>query len=129
MFRQIRLAWARAKALSVLQTAYEMPLKNPLDPLDAKDLELVTAIAFDTGGNEFDAAAAFMTYRIKSNLQAEIRNGKPLGIDFRSEIPKIAIGFVRTRSSMKFYEQHMKTVTEINKLRKEADALPGQPSS
>ena len=76
MFRQSRLAWARAKALSVLQTAYGMPLKNPLKPLDAKDLELVTAATFDAGGNEFDAAAGFMTYRIKSALQAELRLGK-----------------------------------------------------
>jgi hypothetical protein len=123
MFQQTRLAWARVKALSVLQNAYEMPLKNPLEPLDATDLALVTAATFDAGGNEFDAAAGFMTYRIKSALQADLRLGKTIEEDVRSDIPKVAIGFSRTRNFMKFYELHMTTVREINKLAADVDAM------
>jgi len=122
MFRRLRLSWAKAKALSVLQSAYELPLKEPLDSLDDLDLRHVTAISFDAGGNAFDAAAAFMTYRIKAALEAEIGLGKPVIEGVRGDISKLITGLTRTVQFAKFGALHTQTVAEIGRLQKLADA-------
>jgi hypothetical protein len=121
VLRRLRLSWASAKALSVLQNAYEMPLKNPLNPLDETDLRRVTEIAFDTGGNAFDAAAAFMTYRIKAALQAELTLGGTVD-DGAKDVGKLAVGIAATRNYMNFYRAHMTALSEINSLREAAEA-------
>ena len=100
----------------MLQNAYELPLKEPLDPLDEVDLKSVVAIVMDTGGNEFDAAAAFMTLRIKSALEAELRTGMRVG---SVETPaQLVRGLAPTRGSMKFYRGHVEQLNEITRLRK-----------
>jgi hypothetical protein len=124
MFRAMRLAWSRAKALSILQNAYDMPLRHPLDSLADADLRATTAIAIDTGGNEFDAAAAFMTHRIKCGLEAELKLGPalPLKHPHWHDLPKCAVGFARTGPMMKFHRQHMDALSEINMLKAEVEA-------
>ena len=128
MFRRLRLGWAKAKALSVLQNAYEMPLKEPLEQLADVDLRQVTAMAFDTGGNAFDAAAAFMTYRIKAALETELRLGSPVVEGVRDDIQKLSLGFGRTVQFMKFGGLHAATVIDIMDLRKQADHRTAQIS-
>jgi hypothetical protein len=116
VFRRLKLSWARAKALSVLQTAYEMPLANPRDPLDETDLRLTTELTFDSGGNAFDAAAAFMTSRIKSALRANIELGKSVD-EAEDDARKLVAGLARTRGFMHFYKVHIEALSEITELR------------
>lgn len=104
----------KAKALSVLQNAYELPLREPLDPLDDTDLRVVVAIAQDTGGNEFDAAAAFMTMRIKSALEAQVRTGTKVEL---TETPsQLVRGLVVTTGKSKFHSAHAAELAEITEL-------------
>jgi hypothetical protein len=121
MFRGIRLAWARAQALSVLQNAYDQPLPQPLAPLDATDLELATAAAFDAGGNAFDAAAGYMTLQVKCAAEVALKLGQPFSADDRKRRARLAVGISRTGGFMKFFDAHMDTVREINRLYDEID--------
>jgi hypothetical protein len=117
VFKSIRLLWWRSKALSVLQNAYDMPLKFPLNPLDDVTLRQVTSAAVDTAGNEYDAAAAFMTLRIKAELQTELAIGKAPGlVDVAIELPRLGVGISRTASLMRYFRLHMDTLSDINKL-------------
>lgn len=119
MLRRVRLSWARAKALSVLQNVYRLPLKNPLSPLDDTDLRQVTEITYDTGGTKFDAAAAFMTYRIKAALQVELELGRAVD-DASRDLGQLAAGIFATRGSMNFYRAHMDALAEIHQLEEAA---------
>jgi hypothetical protein len=118
MFRGIRLSWARAKALSVLQNAYEMPLREPLDRLDDLDLRQVTATAFDAGGNAFDAAAAFMTYRIKAAFLADLDADHQVVKEARRDLSKLVLGLTRTSELTKFKSLHWATLRELGELSK-----------
>lgn len=60
MFKSIRLGWMKAQALTALQTAYEMPLKEPLDPMHDTVLKELCRWVDAEGGGHFDAAAMFM---------------------------------------------------------------------
>ena len=118
MLRKIRMLWARSQALSVLQNAYEMSLKFSLSPLDDLTLRQVTTITVKTGGNAFDAAAAFMTLRIKPQLEAEPAAGKAVGIvDIESESRKFILGFARTEKCMRFPQAHIAALSAIRDLK------------
>jgi hypothetical protein len=129
MIRMLRLAWERARTLSVLQTAYDMPLKHPLPPLIETELKASTAIAINAGGNAYDAAAAFMTMRIRSDLEAALASGRDLPVEYPAwrDLPKLAVGIARTGGFMKFYRQHMDAVTDINRLKATLDAQRDGP--
>jgi hypothetical protein len=121
MFRSIRLAWAKAKALSVLQSAYEQPLKEPLDELDDFDLRTITASAMKSGGNAFDAAAGFMTMRTRAALVAEVNLGSPVIEGARTDLAKLGLGLSRTLQFTKFAALHSQTLREILALRDRAE--------
>lgn len=60
MIKWWKRRWLRAKSLSILQTYYEMPFKEPLDGLDDLTLQQCVNAAFDTCGNEWYAAAGYV---------------------------------------------------------------------
>jgi len=75
MIGWMKKRWLRAKALSILQTFYKLPLKEPLEGLDNLMLQQGVDVALDTGGNEWDAAAAYV-YTVAVGIlgsQTEIR--------------------------------------------------------
>jgi hypothetical protein len=99
-----------------------LPLKFPLSGLDDVSLRQITIATFNTGGNEFDVAAAFMTQRIKAELEAWLVLGKPPGlIDIRKELPKLSVGLSRTGNFARYFRIHMDTLGEINALKQRID--------
>ncbi len=123
MFRRARVAWLRARAMAVLQIDYGMPLKEPVEGLENADLKHVINACLDTGGNEFDAAAAYMTLRIKSSLQVEAQVGYPPNEE-AEDFEKLILGLARTLGRSKFRELHMKTLHEIKVLRDQTASQP-----
>ncbi len=94
-----------------------MPLKFPLSPVDDITLRQVTSAVVDTAGNEYDAAAAFMTLRIKAELEAELAIGRaPGSVNVAIELPRLGVGISRTANLMRYFRLHMDTLSEINKL-------------
>jgi hypothetical protein len=101
-----------------------MPLSFPLSPADDVILRAATEACFEYDGNEFDAAAAFMTVRIKSELEAEVAVGRRPGLlDARKEMGRLAVGLQRTSGFVKRWDLHMKTLGEINALRDRANQV------
>ena len=95
MIKWWKRRWLRAKALSVLQLYYELPLKEPLADLDDLTLHETVNTAFDNGGNEWDAAAGYVYIVVTGIIgsQAEVR-----GTDL--DLVRKAVGMLDTAKWM-----------------------------
>ncbi|OJW28000.1 MAG: hypothetical protein BGO51_12900 [Rhodospirillales bacterium 69-11] len=111
----------RAETLSILQTVYALPLREPLQPFDADTLNIIVAAAQKGGGNAYDAAAAFMTMHMKHRLEWALKYQEPPCDDVALFLPMLRTGLARSRDRMNFYAYHDTAVREVEALKAEID--------
>lgn len=113
--------WFQARALGVLQTYYNQPLKNPLPPFEARILRGAVNLTMTDGGTPFDAATRFYA----AYAETAVGQGRSLN--------DIGFGFVLGRLSalrdkMKFYDEHIAMLKTVSVAGKGNAPLPGGSS-
>jgi hypothetical protein len=116
MFEWFKRNWHKAQALSVLQSAYRMPFKEPLDALVDIDLRTCIKLVMDAGGNPFDTAVSFMILRADN----AIRVGK-LGEEDTHFVNLMSASFQISRYTS-LWSQHMLGITRLGEMMKAVKA-------
>jgi hypothetical protein len=101
MLGWLKRSWHKAQALSVLQLAYRMPFKEPLDRLTDADLKACVRLVLNVGGTPYDTAVSFMILRADN----AIRLGQ-LSEDQHHVGHLMGVGWA-TRDQMKLWDQHV----------------------
>jgi hypothetical protein len=116
MTTKVSIRSLRAQALSVLQTDYELPLREPLQQHDAVTLDAMTAKAHDLGANAYDVAAIFMAFHMHERIKWALDLNQLVCDDVPYYYPMMRKGFERTRDRMAYptiQDNNMREVEEI----------------
>lgn len=106
----------RAHALSVLQTDYELPLREPLQQHDAETLDAMSERAVALGANAYDVAAIFMAFHMHERIKWALDHSQLVCDDVPYYYPMMRKGFERTRDRMAYptiQDNNMREVKEI----------------
>jgi hypothetical protein len=95
-----------AQALSVLQTSFELPLKNPLQSFEAQNLRAAAEKTIDDRGTPHDAAARFYS----AHAENAVRNGRDLNeIKFGLVLGRL----LSLKAKMRHFQEHKTALTKI----------------
>ena len=106
MFAVLKRRWMEAQALSVLQTSFELPLRNALPAFEAEILRAAAEKTINDRGTPHDAAARFYS----AYAENAVRNDRDLNeIKFGLVLGRL----LSQKAKMKHFQEHRTALTKI----------------
>lgn len=122
MAPKVSLRRLRTQALSVLQTDYELPLREPLQQHDAETLDAMSERALALGANAYDVAAIFMAFHMHERIKWALDHSQLVCDDVPYYYPMMRKGFERTRDRMAFPTIQDNNMREVEQIKSVLDA-------
>lgn len=117
MIRWLTRPWFQARALSVLQTYYDQPLKNPLPEFEGRLLRGAVNLTMKDGGTPLDAATRFYA----AFAETAVGQGRSLNdIGFGG-----VLGRLWALRDKKFYDEHVAVLKTVSAAEKQNAPLRG----
>jgi len=112
----------RAQALSVLQTDYALPLREPLQQHDVETLDAMTVKALELGANAYDIAAIFMAFHMHERIKWALDLNQLVCDDVPHYYPMMRRGFERTCDLMAYPSIQENNLRQVEELKAVLDA-------